>query len=335
VNTMTSTLEPLSERLASAASAAFGDCRLTDLRRISGGHSGITYVASLDVLDEQLELVVRVAPEGRRPVGRHDVLRQARIMEALGRSSEVPVPAVLLADAGDPPFFATELVPGIASDPILDDPRPGETAESIAKSWDEAIELLGRLHSIPIERLGLLDEPPREPIEEVELWARTIRAARLDDDRAAALLERSLRETAPARVRTGIVHGDFRLGNILIEGSTPRAVIDWEIWSVGDPAIDLGWLVQFTDHTTYPGVGREVPGTPGLDEVIERYTAAADMDVERLQWFVALGCFKLAAIQAHNRRRHLDGEHHDAFQELLGPSIATLLDRGLARMEAR
>ena len=335
MSTMTSTRESLSARLASAASAAFGECRLTDLRRLSGGHSGITYVASLDLLEEPLELVVRVAPEGRRPVGRHDVLRQARIMEALGLCSEVPVPVVLLADAGDPPFFATELVPGLASDPILDQPRPGETAESIAKSWDEAIELLVQLHEVSIDRLGLLDEPPREPIEEVELWARTMRAARLDEDRAAAQLEASLRKTAPARERTGIVHGDFRLGNILIDDSTPRAVIDWEIWSVGDPAVDVGWLVQFTDHTTYPGVGREVPGTPGLDEVIERYAAAAERDVERLQWFVALGCFKLAAIQAHNRRRHLEGEHHDAFQELLGPSIGTLLGRGLARMEAR
>ena len=162
-----------------------------------------------------------------------------------------------------------------------------------------------------------------------------MRAARLDEDRAAAQLEASLRKTAPARERTGIVHGDFRLGNILIDDSTPRAVIDWEIWSVGDTAVDVGWLVQFTDHTTYPGVGREVPGTPGLDDVIERYAAAAERDVERLQWFVALGCFKLAAIQAHNRRRHLEGEHHDAFQELLGPSIGTLLGRGLARMEAR
>jgi aminoglycoside phosphotransferase (APT) family kinase protein len=324
--------ESLAERVERAAAATFGDCSLIGLHRMTGGHSGITFVAGLKVDDGDLELVVRAAPEGRRPVARHDVLRQARIIEALGACSDVPVPTVLLTDAGDPPFFATELVPGVASDPILNRPRADESPTGIAAAWDAAIDLLVRLHRVPLRALGLQGEPAREPIEEVDLWARTMRAARLEDDRAARRLESALRETAPRRAATSVVHGDYRLGNILMEGSTPRALIDWEIWSVGDPAVDLGWLVQFTDPATYPGVGREVPGTPGFDEVIDRYADAAGRSFSELDWFVALGCFKLAAIQAHNRRRHLKGEHHDEFQELLGPSIAALLERGLERV---
>jgi aminoglycoside phosphotransferase (APT) family kinase protein len=64
--------------------------------------------------------------------------------------------------------------------------------------------------------------------------------------------------------------------------------------------------------------------------VVASYCAAAGRDPRSLDWFLALGCFKLAAIQAHNRRRHLDGQYHDEFQELLRPSIERLLDRGLA-----
>jgi aminoglycoside phosphotransferase (APT) family kinase protein len=218
----------------------------------------------------------------------------------------------------------------VAIDPILGEPEPGETSELIAARWEVAIELLARLHAAPLHRLGIAGEAPRELGDEVDLWARTMRAAGMGGDDRAARLEAALRATAPPRRVTALVHGDYRLGNILMEGSAPRALIDWEIWSVGDPAVDLGWLVQFTDAGTYPGLGREVPGTPPAEEVVARYAQVAGRDERDLDWFLALGCFKLAAIQAHNRRRHLDGRYHDEFQELLGPSIERLLDRGLA-----
>jgi aminoglycoside phosphotransferase (APT) family kinase protein len=317
------------DRVAHAAAAAFGRCTVSDIRVLAGGHSGLTYAVDLRTNGGRVDVVVRATPPGRRPVGRHDVLRQAWIMAALGASSDVPVPAVLFTDAGDPPFFGCELVPGVAIDPILGDPQPGETPEIIAASWTAAVELLARLHATPLDALGLVEEP-RKPSDEVEIWARTMHAAKLEDDLLAARLEALLRSTAPPRTTTGLVHGDFRLGNILMEGAEPRAIIDWEIWSVGDPAVDLGWLVQFTDAGTYPGIGRAVPGTPTAEEVVAGYCEATGRDPRSVAWFLALGCFKLAAIQAHNRRRHLDGDYHDEFQELLGPSIERLLERGLA-----
>ena len=95
--------------------------------------------------------------------------------------------------------------------------------------------------------------------------------------------------------------------------------------------VDLAWFVQFTDGENFPGVGHKVPGTPTATEVLDRYTAAAgtDRDQSETDWFFALGCLKLAAIQAHNRRRHLDGRFHDPYQALLGPSIDRHLSRGL------
>jgi aminoglycoside phosphotransferase (APT) family kinase protein len=318
------------DRVAHAAATRFGWCLVNDLSVLAGGHSGLTHLVDLQTTAGRVRAVVRATPPGRRPVGRHDVLRQARIMAALKANSDVPVPEVLFTDAEEPPFFATELVPGVALDPILSKPQLEETPGLIAAAWSAAIDVLARLHTTPLERLELTDEPPREPADEVEIWARTMRAAKLEDDRLAVRLEAALRETAPDRTATGIVHGDFRLGNLLMERAEPRALIDWEIWSVGDPAVDVGWLVQFTDAGTYPGIGREVPGTPSAEEVVARYCEAAGRDPRSLQWFLALGCFKLAAIQAHNRRRHLDGDYHDEFQELLGPSIERLLERGLA-----
>ena len=72
-----------------------------------------------------------------------------------------------------------------------------------------------------------------------------------------------------------------------------------------------------------------MPGTPSADEVLGRYAELAGEPRPDLGWFLALGCFKLAAIQAHNRHRHLQGRYEDPYQELLGPSIERLLERGL------
>jgi aminoglycoside phosphotransferase (APT) family kinase protein len=140
-----------------------------------------------------------------------------------------------------------------------------------------------------------------------------------------------MRTRVPSSGRASLTHGDFRLGNILFVGDVPEAVIDWEIWSIGEPLVDLAWFVQFTDGENFPGVGHNVPGTPSATEVLDRYTAAAgtDRDQSETDWFFALGCLKLAAIQAHNRRRHLDGRFHDPYQALLGPSIDRHLSRGL------
>jgi aminoglycoside phosphotransferase (APT) family kinase protein len=223
----------------------------------------------------------------------------------------------------------------VAVDPVIEPPSAGETPTGVAAAWTAAIDVLVGLHATPVDELALGPEPVRRPADELAVWAATIDAARLEDDRGARALLAALGAAVPERARLSVVHGDFRLGNLLMQGPRPRALIDWEIWSLGDPAVDLGWFVQFTDPSNFPGVGREVPGTPSAETVLARYCAQAGEERGRLDWFVALGCLKLAAIQAHNRRRHLDGRYHDPYQELLGPSIARLLERGLEILPGR
>jgi len=302
-------------RIAAAAAAA--------VRRVEvmeGGHSGVTHLVEL----EDRDVVVKSTPSGRRPVGRHDVLRQARVMDAL--AGRVPVPRILFTDDGPPAFFGMERVAGEAVDPVIAPPRDWDAAV-VAGAWEAAIELLATLHDAPVP-----GDEPRAPASEVEIWSATIDAAGMEDDPAAVGLRDGLAARAPAAGAVGIVHGDFRLGNVLYEGATPRALIDWEIWSVGDPLVDLGWFVQFTDPENFPGIGRAVAGTPGEDEVVARYLERAGRLSDAVPWFLALGCFKLAAIQAHNRSRHLAGRYHDPYQELLGPSIERLLERGLEHL---
>jgi aminoglycoside phosphotransferase (APT) family kinase protein len=239
------------------------------------------------------------------------------------------VPNVLFTAPGPPAVFGGELVHGVAEDPILGTTQPGESAAQTAALWTKAIAVLASLHQITPMELGLTDEPVRSPASELSTWINTARSAGLDDTDAAIHLVKALERSVPFAAHTAVVHGDFRLGNIMVRENEPVALIDWEIWSIGDPAVDLGWLVQFTDAGNYPGLGRDVPGTPSASTVIEQYCCLRGDDPARFNWFVALGCLKLAAIQAHNLRRHRAGRHADPFQESLGPSIEILVRRGL------
>jgi aminoglycoside phosphotransferase (APT) family kinase protein len=102
------------------------------------------------------------------------------------------------------------------------------------------------------------------------------------------------------------VHGDFRLGNLIACGAGITAVIDWEIWSVGDPRIDVGWFLVNADPDTYRRSTPYVNLVPPVDELAAFYTDAVGVPMPDLTWFMALACFKSAAtwslIVKHNRR---------------------------------
>jgi aminoglycoside phosphotransferase (APT) family kinase protein len=320
-------LEPdFASRLARAAGPGV---EVRQVQVMPGGHSGLTHRVTLDGLAGLDEVVVKSTPPGRPARGRHDVSRQARVIRALQPVDGVPVAEVYFEDTAHPPFFATACVPGVAVDPVIAEDDSVFAPALVAARWDAAIDVLAELHRLVPERLDIGADAPREPGEELELWCQTMRAGGMDCDPAFARLRDAMLSDVPTRSRIALIHGDFRLGNILFTEAEPRAVIDWEIWSLGDPLVDLAWLVQFTDGANFPGIGQSVDGTPSAAEVLDRYARLAAGRRQQTEWFVALGCLKLAAIQAHNRRRHLDGRFYDPFQAMLGPSIDRHLRRGL------
>ncbi|NLT05704.1 MAG: phosphotransferase, partial [Solirubrobacterales bacterium] len=136
-------LATLTAAVEAAAAQRFPGRRVTDLAVLPGGHSGLTHVATLAADGgDPVRCVVKSTPPGRRPRGRHDVLRQARILGALGRASRVPVPE-LLFEAPEPiPLFGMELVGGFAAEPVMEEPRPDETAAGVAAAWEAAVDLL-------------------------------------------------------------------------------------------------------------------------------------------------------------------------------------------------
>ena len=273
---------------------------VTDLRPLPGGASSVTYAGRLD----GSRVVVKVAPPGKPPTLNRDVLRQARVIRALGPSG-VPVPDVLLEDAGDPPevppLFAMSFLDGTSVEPLFD--REAAPVDAMAERLRAAARVLARLHRVDPASVGLAAEPVVTPGEEVARWCRlleTVDPALVPGWRDVG---QRLRASVPAALPPAIVHGDFRLGNCLADGTRITAVIDWEIWSIGDPRVDLGWFLINGDPATYR---RETPHSGCLPTPYE-LTEVYGTVVPRLAWFQGLACFKSAAtwslIVKHDRRR--------------------------------
>lgn len=287
--------------------------------RLPGGHSGLTYRVRTDAAD----LVVKAVPPGQRAVGRHDMLRQATVMRALAGTS-VPIPDIVSVDETEPAWYAMSFVSGESLEPVLDDPavEPGLAAARMRR----AAAVLPELHAVD-SRVVPDAGPTLTPADELARWTRTLGAVPPELVAGSDYLVRLLTARIPDPVPATLVHGDYRLGNLITDGTEPIALIDWEIWSVGDPRVELGWFLVFADGDNFPGVGRSVPGLPSADELVGLYTGA-DTDLPELEWFDALGRLKMAAIMGHNLRRHREGRHHDPDQEKLPATISRLVETG-------
>jgi aminoglycoside phosphotransferase (APT) family kinase protein len=323
-------LDHLNRRLAAAG--------ITELRRLHGGASSLTFVG---VTGGQ-RVVVKVAPPGLQPILHRDVLRQSRIIGALAPSG-VPVPEVLRADPGDPPevppLFVMSFVDGTSLEPLFDIEDKADAREcgwasdetgdktTVADRLRNAARVMARLHRIEPGAVGLGDEPVVGPAEEVARWCRLL--ATVDPDLVSGWQDvaSELRSSVPAARAPAVVHGDFRLGNLLATGDRITSVIDWEIWSVGDPRVDAGWFLINADPATY---GRPTPYvglTPTPAELADVYAGALESAVPELDWFQGLACFKSAAtwslIVKHNRRRTTP----DGDLEAMAPVLPSLLAR--------
>ncbi len=294
------------------------------IRRLPGGASSLTYAGAIG---GGLRVVVKVAPAGLPPVLNRDVLRQARLLRALA-GSEVPVPEVLWEDTGDPPerppLFVMSFVEGTSSEPLFDLDGDDDIA-TIADRMRGAARAMVALHAVDPIAIGLSGEPVLGPAGEVERWCRllaTVDAALAPGWRDVAA---ALRAVEPPALPAAVVHGDFRLGNMLAAGTVITAIIDWEIWTLGDPRVDLGWFLVNADPETYRRPTRCAGALPSPAELAATYG-----DVRDLHWFEALACFKSAAtwslIVKHNRRR----PEPDPDLEAMAGVLPHLLDRARA-----
>jgi aminoglycoside phosphotransferase (APT) family kinase protein len=255
--------------------------------------------------------VVKVAPAGLMPTKNRDVLRQARLLDAIHGAPGVRVPGVLFRDTGSPPevppFFAMTFVSGECFEPILDETETLPAPQEIRARELHAAAMLASLHAVDPVAAGLADEPAGTIEDEVDRWVRVLETVDEELRPRAPECARALTDAIPEPSPPVVLHGDFRLGNTLARDGEVQAIIDWEIWSIGDPRIDVGWYLMSTHSSKQPTAIRDAPGMPTDDELMATYEATYGRVLRDMDWFHALSRFKAAAITSqimkHNRRR--------------------------------
>jgi streptomycin 6-kinase len=313
-------LANLSGRVAARLRSLHPGAEVGGLAVLPGGRSGLTY----RVRAGAAEYVVKAVPADQRPVGRNDVLRQAEVLRALAGTG-IPVPAVVASSTEHPAWFAMTLVPGESLEPALDG---GDLPAALVRDRMLAlVAVMRRLHGLDTARLALPPQPLLAPRGELDRWARTLRAVPVELRPLGEELLDLLVADLPAPLPPVLVHGDLRLGNVLCAGREIAAVIDWEIWAVGDPRVELAWLLLFADPGNFPGIAHPVAGLPTEDDLVVAYAGA---ELPGMRWFRALARLKMAAVMGHNIRRHREGRHHDPVQETLPPTVAAMLRAGVA-----
>ncbi|WP_018788466.1 phosphotransferase family protein [Micromonospora sp. CNB394] len=304
-------------------------------RLIAGGKSNLTYLLRAG----DREVVLRRPPLGHVLATAHDMAREHRVISALAPTG-VPVPEPLLLCADESvigaPFYLMAKVDG-----EVYRRREQTDALTAAQRRDLALAMmdtLATLHRVEPAEVGLADfgRPEGYLARQVRRWA-----GQLDRSRSRALpgideLRDALAASVPEGANAGrIVHGDYRLDNLLatVDPMTVRAVLDWEMATLGDPLADLGLLLTYWDvlgdgNPVADGIGPRA-GFPTGADLIERYAGRSDVDVGPLHWHVALGCFKLAVICEGIHYRHTLGQTLGEGFDRIGDLVAPLVAHGL------
>ena len=296
--------------------------RVTRVESIPEGHSGFTYFVDIEDAERAGSYVMRMPPPGAKIRGTADVVRQGRIMSALHQAG-LPAPAVpVLQDEpvlDGRPFILMERTPGER----IETASTHEDPEAIARA---AIATLRRLQELAPDRTGIGGEEPVTLEFEMMRWAWLMERAPEELTGAAAELGGLLGERRPAEGPPCLVHGDYHYGNLLFRGAEVVAVLDWEIAELGQPLIDLGCLCLVSQRRAFEGAPN--PGG-SVDVTIPRLVELYGADPDEFRWYLALSCYKYAAIFGYNLMLHRRGKRPDAMYEKMTDTITRMIDEGI------
>jgi NAD(P)-dependent dehydrogenase (short-subunit alcohol dehydrogenase family)/aminoglycoside phosphotransferase (APT) family kinase protein len=305
-------IEDLTDRVTRIAQAADPSCGVSQVLPMPGGVSSLTFSATLSYAGSPpMDVIIKVAPRGLPPVANRDVLRQARVLRVLRDAAGVRVPVVLMEDAGDPPetppWFAMNRVSGDSFEPIQDETGEPLPPAEVAARCASGLAMLAALQQVDPGRVGLRDEIPVSLVNEVQRWARIYATVPEELRLGADWVQAKLLERLPHELPPVIVHGDYRLGNMLAAEGRINAIIDWEIWALGDPRLDLAWYLLNCDARAQHTSVQQAAGFPSAEALVADYGSQSGiLHLDELGWFDVLSRFKAGAIVAqiikHNRR---------------------------------
>jgi aminoglycoside phosphotransferase (APT) family kinase protein len=301
---------------------------------IAGGKSNLTY----RVTDGARSVVVRRPPLGHVLATAHDMGREYRVITAL-QDTAVPVPETYAWCADESvigaPFYVMSLVDGVpyrteAELEALGENRTREIGERL-------VDTLADLHLVDAAAVGLGDFGRPEGFlgRQVRRWGQQLDASHSREVAGIAELRTGLADRIPADGPGTVVHGDYRLDNVLV---TPDdaigAVVDWEMATLGDPLTDVALLLTY-QRIAALGVGAGVStapravGFPSREDVVQRYASRTGRDLGHLGFHEALACFKLAVVLEGIHYRHVHGQTlGDGFAGI-GAMVEPLVAMGL------
>jgi aminoglycoside phosphotransferase (APT) family kinase protein len=284
-------------------------------KRISGGRSNLTFTVT-DSAGHSWAL--RRPPLGKRLGSAHDMGREHKVIAAL-QDTPVPVPPVVgLCDdesVNGAPFYVMGFVEG----PILRSAQEAEQFDEASRQaiGERVVDTLVEIHAVEPDAVGLGDLGRKQDYVERQLkrwsgqWEKS-RTRELDQvDDVHARLAARVPEQGPAT----IVHGDYRLDNMILSGKGEvAAVVDWELCTLGDPLADVGLLLVYwsepgDDFMPLFAPATIAPGFPTRDQVRQRYAERSGRDLSEIDYFVALGYWKLAIILEGVYARYASGQY--------------------------
>lgn len=302
---------------------------------IAGGHSNLTYRVT-DAADRRW--VLRRPPLAHLLAGAHDMVREHRLLDALGPTG-VPTPPVvgLCTDAeiNGADFYVTDFVDGS----VL---RTSTEAAGVAPAargtlCARLVECLAAIHDTDLDATGLADLGRSQDYvaRQLHVWQRQFKAMTM---RELPIIERvhdALVASIPPQHDATLVHGDFRLDNCLVtEDGDVAAVLDWEIATLGDPLADLGFLLGYwvEPGDAFSPLGHDATTSAGFwsrDEIVSAYAAATGRDVSTLGWHFAFASWRLACILEGVHARYVGGANPQIPPEvdLFPHSVVALAER--------
>lgn len=312
-----------------------------EVRQFGGGASNLTFLLSYP----DRNLVLRRPPHGTKAASAHDMGREVSVQRGL--APFWPMVPEVYAFCEDPSvigseFYVMEHLEGVILG--LELPDGVELGPARARMLGETvIDTLADLHSVDVERAGLagLGKGPGYVRRQIEGWSRRWRGALTDDAPDAGPLTAWLDERQPGDVAARMLHGDWKLDNLVLDlddpdGGAPRVVgvLDWEMATVGDPLMDLGssmaYWVTADDEPFFALTRRQashLPGMPTREEMVARYLERTGLPVDDWRFYEVFGLFRLAVIAQQIWARYRSGQTTNPAFKDFGGAVAVLVDR--------
>jgi aminoglycoside phosphotransferase (APT) family kinase protein len=311
--------------------------------RIGDGASNLTYLVERD----DARLVVRRPPPPPLPPSAHDMVREANIQICLGRGG-VRVPRILAvcedeAVIGAPFYVMEEVVGAVVTDRL---PPALDTPDERRRLGLELVDGLVDLHAVDYTSCGLerLGKPTGYLERQLRRWSGLWEVNATREIADCLQIGEQLKATMPESPPSTVVHGDYRLGNVMVGLDAPArlvAILDWEMATIGDPLADVGYLVaSWTEagadaHPLLLAPVTDRPGFVSRDELVARYAERSGRDVSRLRWYEAFALWKASVFCEAIYGRYVRGERNDPWAGDLCDGVPRLLEVARSYLSAR